>query len=63
MKVKVSIEFTYGKQMSKDIEEFAKVFNVPAEDVARIGVQNLLNECYECADDENYAVSAELLED
>ena len=63
MKVKVVIEFCYGEQMTKDIEKFAKEENVPIEDIARIGMENLLEDCYDCADDESYSVSAELLEE
>ncbi len=63
MKVKVIVEFNYGEQMSKDIEQFAREENVPIEDIARIGMQNLLDDCYDCADDETYSVSVELVEE
>jgi hypothetical protein len=63
MKVKVIVEFTYGEKMTKDIEQFAKEQNMPIEYIARIGMENLLDDCYECADDETCTVRAELLED
>ena len=63
MKVKVIVEFNYGEQMSKDIERFARENNVPIEYVAKVGMQNLLDECYACENDETYIVSAELLEE
>lgn len=63
MKVKVVIEFKYGEQMSKDMEQFAKKENVPIEEIARIGVRNMFYECYDCMEDETYSISAELIED
>ena len=63
MKVKVIVEFSYGEQMSKDMEQFAKTFNLPIEEVARKGIENLLEDCYQCADDETYVVRAEFVED
>lgn len=63
MKIKVVIEFEYGEKMSKDIEELAKKENVPIEEIARIGVRNMFYEYYDCMEDEEYSVSAELVED
>jgi len=63
MKVKVIVEFNYGEQMSKDMEQFAKENNLPIEEIARVGMENLLEDCYACAEDETYAVSAEFVED
>ena len=64
MKVKVIVEFYYGEQMSKDVEQFAKKHNMSIEDVAIISVQSLFDDCYLCADDESYSVSgAELIEE
>ena len=63
MKVKVIVEFEYGEQMSKDMEQFAKEHNVPIEEIARIGIRNMLYNCYDCMEDETFSVSAELVED
>lgn len=63
MKVKVVVEFNYDEKMTKDIDQFAKEQNVPIEDIARIGMQNLLDNCYDCMDGESYSVSGELVED
>ena len=63
MKVQVSIEFTYGKQMSKDIEKFAREKNLPIENIVKKNIEKLLDKRYICADDESYIVRAELLED
>ena len=43
MKVKVSIEFTYGKQMSKDIEKFAREKNLPIENIVKKNIEKLLD--------------------
>lgn len=63
MKVKVIVEFSYGEKMSKDIEQYAKENNLPIEEIAKISMENLLEDCYLCADDETYVVRAELIED
>lgn len=63
MKVKVIVEFNYGEQISKDMEQLARKRNVPIEDIARVGMQDLLDECYFCMDNETYSVSAELIEE
>lgn len=63
MKVKIIVEFVYGEKMTKDIEQFAKEQNMPIEDIARISMENLLEDCYMCADGETSTVRAELIEE
>ena len=57
------LDFTYNGSVVKDFEKFAKENNLPIEEVVRIGMQNLLDDCYMCADGESYEVFAELLEE
>lgn len=57
------VDFTYEGNIVKDFENFAKEHNEPVEEVIRQGMQNLLDDCYMCADGESYEVFAEMLED
>ena len=63
MKVKVIIEFNYEGKMVKDIENFAKENNMPVEEIAKVSMENLLDDCYACSDGESYTVRAEYSED
>ena len=63
MKVRIMLDFTYNKEVAKDFEKFARENNMPIEEVARLGMQNLLDDCYMCADGESYEITAKMLED
>lgn len=63
MKVKVIVEFSYDGKVAKDMERFAREQNLPVEEVARLGMISLLEDCYACSDGESYTVRAEYSED
>ena len=63
MKVKVIVEFTYDGKVAKDMERFAREQNLPVEEIARVSMENLLEDCYACADGESYTVRSEYSED
>lgn len=63
MKVKVIVEFSYDGKVAKDMERFAREQNLPVEEIARLGMISLLEDCYACADGESYTVRAEYSED
>ena len=63
MKVKVIVEFSYDGKVAKDMERFAREQNMSIEEIARVSMENLLEDFYACADGESYTVRAEYSED
>ena len=50
-------------KVAKDMERFAREQNLSVEEIARVSMENLLEDCYACADGESYTVRAEYSED